>query len=137
MALNDVIRIGKEQDWNCHSIEHILSGIYDIPHGAGLAILFPSWMKYVYKNAPEKFKRYAINIWDISPIGKTDEEIALDGINKTKDYFSKIGAPISLSDVGIPEEDIEKIVEMYNIKGKGSYMKLNKDDVRNILIGAI
>lgn len=137
MALNDVIRMGKEPDWNSHSIEHALSGIYDIPHGAGLAIVFPSWMKYVYKKAPDKFKRYAINIWKVNPQNKTDEEIALEGINKTKEYFSKIGAPVSLKEVNIPKEQIDEIAEIANINGNGSYMKLYKNDVKEILLGAL
>lgn len=137
MALNDIIRMGKEQDWNSHSIGHILSGLYDIPHGATLAVIFPNWMKHVYKNAPNKFKRYAINIWNINPADKSDEEIALEGINRTREYFSKIGAPVTLKEVNVPKEDIDKIAEMFKFDGKGSYMKLYKEDVREILINAI
>lgn len=137
MALNDIIRMGKEQDWNSHSIGHILSGLYDIPHGATLAVIFPNWMKHVYKNAPSKFKRYAINIWDINPEGKSDEEVALEGINRTREYFSKIGAPVTLKEVNIPKEDIDKIADMFKFMGSGSYMKLYKDNVREILINAI
>ena len=136
MALNDVIRMGKEQDWSSHGMGHILSGIYDIPHGATLSIIFPNWMKHVYKNAPNKFKKYAINIWNINPEGKTDEEIALEGINRTKEYFAKIGAPVTLKDVNISKEDIDNIVEMSNFNGSGSYRKLYKDDVREILLKA-
>lgn len=137
MALNDIIRMGKEQDWNSHSIGHILSGLYDIPHGATLAVIFPNWMKHVYKNAPNKFRRYAINIWNIDPADKSDEEIALEGINRTREYFSKIGAPVTLKEVNVPKEDIDKIVEMFKFDGKGSYMKLYREDVREILINAI
>lgn len=137
MALNDVIRMGKEQDWSSHEMGHILSGLYDIPHGATLAIIFPNWMKHVYKNAPNKFKRYAINIWNINPEGKSDEEIALEGINKTQEYFAKIGAPVTLKDVNVSKEDIDKIVEMSNFNGSGSYRKLYKEDVREILLKAV
>ena len=137
MALNDVIRMGKEQDWNSHEMGHILSGLYDIPHGATLAIIFPNWMKHVYKNAPNKFKRYAINIWNINPVGKSDEEIALEGINKTQEYFAKIGAPVTLKDVNVSKEDIDKIVEMSKFNGSGSYKKLYKDDVKEILLKAV
>lgn len=137
MALNGIIGLGKEQDWNSHQIEHALSGIYDIAHGAGLAIVFPNWMKYVYKNSINKFKKYAINIWNVDTKNKTDEEIALEGINKTKEYFSKIGAPVTLSEVNIPESDIDKIAETVILTGEGSYLKINKEDVKNILISAI
>lgn len=137
MALNGIIGLGKEQDWNSHQIEHALSGIYDIAHGAGLAIVFPNWMKYVYKNSINKFKKYAVNIWNVDTKNKTDEEIALEGINKTKEYFSKVGAPVTLSEVNIPESDIDKIVETVILTGEGSYLKINKEDIKNILISAI
>lgn len=137
MALNGIIGLGKEQDWNSHQIEHALSGIYDIAHGAGLAIVFPNWMKYVYKNSINKFKKYAVNIWNVDTKNKTEEEIALEGINKTKEYFSKVGAPVTLSEVNIPESDIDKIVETVILTGEGSYLKINKEDIKNILISAI
>lgn len=137
MALNGIIGLGKEQDWNSHQIEHALSGIYDIAHGAGLAIVFPNWMKYVYKNSINKFKKYAVNIWNVDTKNKTEEEIALEGINKTKEYFSKVGAPVTLSEVNIPESDIDKIVETVILTGEGSYLKIDKEDIKNILISAI
>lgn len=137
MALNGIIGLGKEQDWNSHQIEHALSGIYDIAHGAGLAIVFPNWMKYVYKNSINKFKKYAVNIWNVDTKNKTEEEIALEGINKTKEYFSRVGAPVTLSEVNIPESDIDKIVETVILTGEGSYLKIDKEDIKNILISAI
>lgn len=134
MALNGIIGLGKEQDWNSHQIEHALSAIYDIAHGAGLAIVFPNWMKHVYKRAIGKFKRYAITIWNVDVTNKTDEEIALEGIERTKQYFSKIGAPVTLREVNIEKEEIEKIVEAVIVTGEGSYLKPNKEDIREILI---
>lgn len=133
MALNGITRLGKEEDWCSHSIEHALSGIYDIPHGAGLAIVFPAWMKYVYVNAIAKFKRYATHIWHVSEEGKTDEDIALEGIYKTEEFFKKIGAPVRLSQVNISKKEIDAIVKSAGLKGKGSYKKLQFEDVLKIL----
>jgi alcohol dehydrogenase YqhD (iron-dependent ADH family) len=90
MALNDIIGIGKEQDWNSHHIEHGMSGLYDIPHGAGLAIIFPARMQYVYQAGLPKFVRYAKQIRGVDGEGKSDEEVALEGIMKTKQFFKKI-----------------------------------------------
>lgn len=134
VALNGITRVGKEQDWKCHTMEHAISGLYDIPHGAGLAILFPAWMKYIYQEAIPKFKKYAINIWKVETENKTDEEIALEGIQCTQEYFKKIGAPSKLSEMNISNVDIDKIVEIANINGQGSYKKLYKNDVKNILL---
>lgn len=94
-------------------------------------------MKYVYKNSINKFKKYAVNIWNVDTKNKTEEEIALEGINKTKEYFSRVGAPVTLSEVNIPESDIDKIVETVILTGEGSYLKINKEDIKNILISAI
>lgn len=133
LAWNRLIGSGKEQDWMTHVIENTLSGIFDVPHGAGIAVLFPAWMKYVYKYAPNKFKQYAINIWNVDPNGKTDEEVALEGISKTKEYFHNLGAPTSLSEINLSEKDIEKVTEKVNTKGRGSFRKIQKEDVAEIL----
>jgi alcohol dehydrogenase YqhD (iron-dependent ADH family) len=82
--------VGKEQDRMSHNIEHGMSGLYDIPHGAGLAIIFPARMQYVYKAGLSKFVRYAKNIRKVNIEGKTDEEIAFEGIIATKQFFKKI-----------------------------------------------
>jgi len=137
MALNGIIGLGKMEDWNSHQIEHALSGIYDTPHGAGLSIVFPAWMKYVYKNGISKFKRYAINVWNVEQESKTDEEIALEGIEKTKAYFSKMGAPVSLAEMNIPEEDIERIAKTAMMPGSGSYMEIGTKEAEEILRLAI
>ncbi|MCK9910403.1 iron-containing alcohol dehydrogenase, partial [Microbacteriaceae bacterium K1510] len=98
MALNGTLPVGVETDWATHSIEHAVSAIYDIPHGGGLAIIFPKWMRYVYKENVERFKRFATHVWGVDPSGKTDEEIALEGIAKTEEFFKRIGAPTRLAD---------------------------------------
>lgn len=137
IALNGITRIGKEEDWKSHTIEHAISAIYDIPHGAGLAIVFPAWMKYVYKEAIPKFKEYAICIWNVKTEGKTDEEIALEGIICTENYFRKIGAPLTLHEMNILNPDIKQIAKTTGINGEGSYKKLYQADVEEILKSVI
>ncbi|RGH90634.1 iron-containing alcohol dehydrogenase [Ruminococcus sp. AM27-11LB] len=132
MALNGIIKCSKQQDWMSHQIEHALSAFYDIPHGAGLAIVHPVYMKYIYKNAPEKFAHYAQIIWGISGEGKTEEELALEGIERTRQYFREIGAPVTLKEVGIPEEAIPEIAAKTCIFPT-SYSSLTRKDVENIL----
>lgn len=132
IALNGFVSAGKEEDWLSHQIEHTLSAFYDIPHGAGLAIIHPNYLKYVYKNSPAKFARYAVNVWGVDPIGKTDKEIALLGIEKTQEYFKNIGAPITLTEVGIPPEALDDLVEKTELF-KTSYSDLTSEDLKNIL----
>ena len=136
MALNGITGAGKEGDWQSHQIEHALSAFYDIAHGAGLAIVHPNFMRYTYKDGIEKYVQYAINVWNIDPTGKTDDEIALAGIQKTKDYFSEIGAPVTLTEVGIPADNIDEMVKTVKITG-GGYKNLTDADIKNILIQAI
>lgn len=135
MGLNGMISMGMEGDWATHGIEHQLSAIYDIPHGGGLAILFPNWMKYVLDDGTDKLKQYAIRVWGVDPTGKNDKEIALEGINKTREFFVSIGAPSRLADYNIGNENIEIMAEKaVNGKYLGQYKKLYKEDVKNILL---
>lgn len=134
MALNGTLPVGVETDWATHSIEHAVSAIYDIPHGGGLAIIFPKWMRYVYKENVERFKRFATHVWGVDPSGKTDEEIALEGIAKTEEFFKRIGAPTRLADYQIGDENIELMAQKATPFGPiGNFKKLHAEDVAAIL----
>lgn len=134
MALNGLIAMGKEGDWNCHAIEHEISAIYDIPHGGGLAIIFPNWMKYVFDEGLDKFVQYATRVFNVESEGKTDEEIALEGIEKTRAWFKKMGAPAKLGDYDIGDENIEKMADQLKDRYPlGGYKELDKEDVIEIL----
>lgn len=132
MALNGLLRLGKEEDWQSHQIEHALSAWHDIPHGAGLAIVHPNLLYYMRKEAEHKLARYAVRVWDIDPAGKTEEELALAGIRATRDYFNAIGAPATLGDVGIPAGAIDDLADTTKLIRTG-YKKLGRDDVKEIL----
>ena len=84
MALNGILNMGYRGDWATHNIEHAVSAVYDIPHGGGLAILFPNWMKHNLNVKPERFKQLAVRVFNVDPAGKTDEEAALEGIEKLR-----------------------------------------------------
>ena len=132
MALNGLLRLGKDQDWQSHQIEHSLSAWYDIPHGAGLAIIHPNLLYYIRKEAEQKLARYAVRVWDIDPKGKSQEELALLGIRATRDYFNAIGAPATLKDVGIPASALEDLADTTNLIASG-YRPLDRQDVLEIL----
>jgi len=134
MALNGMVKMGMAGDWASHAIEHELSAIYDIPHGGGLAIIIPSWMSYVVDEGVDKFKRYAIEVWRVYSDGKTDKEIALEGIEKTQQFFNRLGAPMKLSDYNINDEFIDLMsIKAVNKKTIGGFKELNQQDVANIL----
>ncbi|MFA6504670.1 MAG: iron-containing alcohol dehydrogenase [Treponemataceae bacterium] len=138
MALNNIAGLGKAQDWACHGMEHELSGIYDIPHGAGLAILFPVWMRYVLSEGSGLFSQYAQRVWDVEAKGKSDEAIALEGIARTAAFFKEVGLPSRLSEVGIDDKNFDVMAEKAVRFGPlGGYMSLKKADVLAIYRAAL
>jgi len=134
MALNGMISMGMEGDWATHNIEHEISAIYDIPHGGGLAIVFPRWMEYVVDAGVEKFYQMAVRVFDVDPAGKTKRDVALEGIGRVKAFFRSIGAPSSLADYGIGGEHIPVMAEKAVRFGPiGRFKVLHKEDVERIL----
>lgn len=133
LALNGLTAAGRRGgDWSCHRIEHSLSAIYDIAHGAGLAIVFPAWMRYVWREKPEQFVRFSKKIFSIEGDG---EQAVLKGIEAFKGWLKKVGAPVSLKDVNIPAQDLDKIVDNVFRRNEplGNLKKLDRSDVRKIL----
>ncbi len=92
-----------------HMIEHSLSALYDIPHGAGLSIVMPGWMRYVSRTSPTKFAQFAERVCDIHE--DSPERAAQKGIETLKAWFEKIGGPTSLSAGHIPADDIDMIAD--------------------------
>lgn len=134
MALNGMISMGMEGDWATHNIEHEISAIYDIPHGGGLAIVFPRWMEYVVDAGVEKFYQMAVRVFDVDPAGKSKRDVALEGIGRVKAFFRSIGAPSSLADYGIGDENIAVMAEKAVRFGPiGRFKVLHKEDVERIL----
>lgn len=110
LALNGlpVAGIG-EYEFPTHMIEHSLSSLYDMAHGAGLSIVTPGWMKYAYKKSPEKFAQFAERVFDIQE--GSAEKTAEKGIETLQAWFDKIGSPTTLAAANIPAGDIPKIAE--------------------------
>lgn len=133
MALNGMLSMGYRGDWATHNIEHAVSAVYDIPHGGGLAILFPNWMKHNLKVKPERFKKLAVRVFGVKAEGKTDEEVGLEGIDKLREFWNSIGAPSRLADYDIDDSQIEVMADKAMVYGEfGNFTKLNKEDVMAI-----
>lgn len=135
LAHNDLVGTGRESDWATHGIEHEISAIYDIAHGAGLAMIYPAWMKYVYKNKPELFVQWGKNVFDLE-LDETDpENSALKAIEALEEFYKSIDMPTRMSDFDIDDSHIEKMAHKATDGGTrtiGSFVKLNKEDVINI-----
>lgn len=133
MALNGMLSMGFRGDWATHNIEHAVSAVYDIPHGGGLAILFPNWMKHNLQVKPSRFKQLAVRVFGVNPEGKSDEEIGLEGIDKLREFWNSIGAPSRLADYGIDDSKLELMADKAMANGEfGQFKKLNREDVLEI-----
>lgn len=131
-ALCGMLNNGKQTDWASHNIEHPLSAVFDVAHGAGLAVIHPNYMKYFCPYAPARYARYAVHVWGVDPSGKTDLEAAQEGIQRTRDFFNEIGAPSTLTELGIPEDAIDDLAARTDLSC-WAYQKLTRDDVKAIL----
>lgn len=137
VALNGFMRMGYNGDWATHNLEHAVSAVYDIPHGVGLAILFPEWMRYVSKKSPERFVKFAEDVFAIDD-ETSDEDKINDAIDAISDFWSSLGAPTKLSQVGVKEEDLEVFADKTLIYGPfGNFYKLQKEDILAIYKAAL
>ncbi len=107
IAHNDLLGLGREQDWACHGMEHELSAIYDVAHGAGLAVLTPAWMQYVYKTNINMFVQFAVNVMGVEGSYRDPDAIVMEGIARLREFYGKMGLPSTLSELGIDESKLE------------------------------
>ena len=107
IAHNNLLGIGREQDWASHKLEHELSAIYDVAHGAGLSVITPAWMKYVYKENIGMFVQFAVNVMGVEMSFREPEAICLEGIRRLTEFFRSLGLPVTLSELGVPHENYE------------------------------
>ncbi len=132
VAHNGLLGRGNEEDWASHEIEHELSALYDIAHGAGLAIVFSAWMKYVWREHPGKFMRYAENVLGVT--GDDAETVVMQAIAKTEDFFRSIGLAVRLSELKIDDGRFSEMAEKACKGGElGAFRKLVPGDVEEIL----
>jgi alcohol dehydrogenase YqhD (iron-dependent ADH family) len=107
VAHNGLLGMGRLQDWACHGMEHELSALYDVAHGAGLAALTPGWMRYVYRDNINMFVQFAVNVMGVRGSYREPEALILEGIRRLEEFFRKLQLPATLSDMGIGEENLE------------------------------
>lgn len=134
VAHNDIVGVGRDQDWNSHGIEHELSGLYDCAHGAGLAVIMPSWMEFVYKHNPMRFAQMATRVFGCQMDFENPEKTAVQGIACFRKFLKSIGMPINFDELGAKEEDIPVLVEKFGLgDGKtGGFVALSSEDVASI-----
>ncbi|GGD06347.1 iron-containing alcohol dehydrogenase [Pontibacillus salipaludis] len=134
IALNGMLQMGYRGDWATHNIEHAVSAVYDIPHAGGLAILFPNWMKHNVDHNVDRFKQLAVRVFEVDPEGKDDRTVALEGIDKLREFWTSLGAPERLADYDIGNDQLDLIVDRAMKRGPfGNFKELHDEDVKAIL----
>lgn len=135
IAHNGLCGVGKREDWATHFLEHEVSALYNVAHGAGLACIAPAWLKFVAKRNPDMVWRFAINVMSVDPSGLDTEHIIEEGISLLKDFYHDLGLTTSLTELVGKEPDIDALVEsLHKNLGDtiGSYVPLSIDDCREI-----
>ena len=131
-ALNTLVACGKTTDWMVHMLGQSVGAYTDATHGMTLAAVSIPYYKFIMPYGLAKFKRYAVNVWNVSPNGKTDEEIALEGLSCMESWMKEIGLVMNIRDLGVTEDMIDGIAKGSFIMD-GGYKVLNHDEIVMIL----
>lgn len=134
IAHNGTCGVGNEEDWASHFMEHEISALYDVTHGAGLAVIFPAWLTWMASHHVEKVAQYAARVWNV-PVSEDLKAMALEGVARLKSFFTSIGMPVNFAQLGVEHPDIELLVEhLHANKGEqvGCYVRLGRKETREI-----
>ena len=133
IAHNGLLGVGREEDWSSHDIGHEISALYGTTHGETLSIIFPAWMKYVYKENVDRFVQFATKVFNVSEAEMDKDEIAIEGIKRLEGFISDIELPKSFTEANLPTDKIDLMAEKATEDGPlGNFKKLYKDDVIKI-----
>lgn len=135
-ALNRLIAMGKTTDWEVHMLGQAIGAYTDSTHGMTLSAISIPYYKYIMANGLQKFKRYAINVWNVNPAGKNDEQIAMEGLECMKNYMEKMGLVMHISELGVTRDMIGTIADSTPIM-EGGYRVLTREDIINILTDSL
>jgi len=113
LAHCDLLGAGRVQDWVCHQLEHEIGALYDTAHGAGLAMLTPNWMKYVHAAGEDIFLQFAVNVMGVTGGFRAKESVILEGIERLRLFFDRLGLPATFSELGIENPSIREMAEKY------------------------
>lgn len=135
LAHNGLCGCGRKEDWASHGLEHVLSALYDVTHGAGLAVVFPAWMTYVADRRPEKIAQLGRRVFGIPTDGITDSEAAHKTVEALRSFFKEMDLPLTLNELGITEPDFKTFTEDFH-RDKGNpyrgYYTLTPEDTEAI-----
>ncbi len=133
MGENGILKIGKVTDFQCHQLEHQLGAYTDCNHGRGLAVIHPVLYRHIYKENPAKFARFAANVWGVATDGKTEDALALAGIEALAAFIREMGLPVTFREMGIMDNSFFKAVADSTNITAGCCKKLTKEELLDIL----
>ena len=136
IAHNNLLNTGRVGDWASHDIEHEISGIYDVAHGAGLAVVFPAWMKHVLHHDLDRFVQWAVRVWNVELDVFNPEAVALEGIARMEAFFTSLGVGTRMKDLGITDDRIDEMADKCTNRDTttvGNFVKLDRAAVAKIL----
>jgi hypothetical protein len=127
LAHNGLLDTGRIGDWASHALDHELTAIFEIAHGAGLAIMFPAWIKYSIKENTERFARFAEKVWGVNGAFYDKELAAIEGVIRMEDFFRSIGMPVRFKDANLDPARISEMAKRAVHFGPiGNYQKLDE-----------
>lgn len=136
IAHNGTCGVGREEDWSSHALEHEVSAVYDVAHGAGLAVIFPAWLTWMASHNPHKVAQFAGRVFGVEQLA-SPEATALEGVARLKAFFRSIGLPVTFAALGVANPDIDLLVrKLVEDKGQpiGNYVRLTPQDCREIYL---
>ena len=131
-AINTLVSKGKTTDWMVQMIGQAIGAYTDATHGMTLSAISLPYYRYILDSALHQFERFAINVWHVSTKGKTDKEIALEGLASMEEWMKEIGLVLNITELGVTEPMLENIVKG-TLLIEGGYKKLSSSDVLEIL----
>lgn len=135
-ALNTLISRGKSTDWMVHMIGQAIGGVTNATHGMTLSSVSLAYYRYIMPYGLAKFVRFAKNVFNVDPANKTDEEIALEGLDRMKAWMKELGLVLNTRELGVSEDNIDEIVSVTAILN-GGYKVLKKEDIKEILLRSL
>jgi alcohol dehydrogenase YqhD (iron-dependent ADH family) len=136
IAHNNLLNTGRIGDWASHDIEHEISGIYDVAHGAGLAVVFPAWMKHVLHHDLDRFVQWAVRVWNVEMDVFNPEAVARQGIARMEAFFQSLGLATTLSGMGIAADRIDEMADKCtdgDTHTVGNFVVLDRAGVAQVL----
>lgn len=133
LAHNGICGCGRREDWASHGLEHVLSALHGVTHGAGLAVVFPAWMTYAAKSRPAKIAQFGRRVFGIGE--QDDRKCAEAAIAALRAFFGSLGLPLTLGELGIKDPDFGAMTAMFHRdKGTpfGTYISLNPEDTEAV-----